>query len=922
MLTLVVLVCVSGLLLSCGDPAPEQSGPKQPQPPGTAASNVLLITLDAVRADRLGCYGYQAAQTPALDELAADGVLFTQAFSQSPLTLPSHATIMTGLFPAEHSLLENGRYRLPDDIPTLAEVFRQHGFATGAFVGGAFLDKFYGLGRGFDTYQDTISAAKILPEQWMAEPAEQVTESALAWLRKNATRPSNNATANAASSPFFCWVNFADARIAEYLASEQSQDISQTYDQQISTFDIQIGRLIEFLKEANLRETTLIVVVGASGEALGQHSEHGRGLFLYSSTLHVPLIISAPESLKPGLKVQPLVTLANLAPTILDLQGWPNALSPESKNTTSAIARTGFLSAVQDTTSAETASYARTDYPHHKFRWSSLQSLTTDKWHYIHAPAPELYDRQADPAQANNLAQTSPQQIATLQKMLSELENGLPPRPPVLPTLSPETRQIVQGLSQLPEEFAADAPGLSAAQKDPKDMIDAYQAYRAGLPLLAREKYPEALRHLTAATTLSPNSPEILLALSRVQQFSGNLDDAYKNARLAAAMDSTNPDALSQMASVFRATDRWSQAIGYFQASLALKKLQPRTIADMALAEWGQRELSEAITSLKKALAIRPNYTNAHYNLAVLLAETGRRRQAIPHFRTVAENEPDSADAIYQWAALLTEEGRFSEAARRFERVLQLQPDHVEARYYLATILAKQNKPDQAIPHYRQVLEHAQDSPLSAEIQHGLGLALLRQSKYSEAITHLQEAVRLQPSMASAHCWLAQALLATGNKDQALAEYKLALKLAPNFPPALAPLSTLTLEKSLSLAQEGRFAPAIALLRESRELLPRDHAIADALARYLATCPQDQLRDGKLAISLADRAVRATGRKIPEYLDTLAAAYAEQGEYSDAARTANEAMVLASKQGRDQYVSELSVRARLYEAGQPYRERP
>ena len=271
---------------------------------------------------------------------------------------------------------------------------------------------------------------------------------------------------------------------------------------------------------------------------------------------------------------------------------------------------------------------------------------------------------------------------------------------------------------------------------------------------------------------------------------------------------------------------------------------------------------------------------------------------------------------------MLTEEGRFSEAARRFQRVLQLQPGHIEARYYLATILAKQNQPDQAIPHYRKVLMHAKDSPLAAEVQHGLGLALLRKSRHSEAITHLRQAVKLRPTMGPAHCWLAQALLATGERDLALEEYKRALTHAPGFRHALAPLSLLSIEKSLSLAREGRFAPAITLLKECRELLPNDPAVANALARYLATCPQDQLRDDKLAVSLAYQAVRSTGRKVPEYLDTLAAAYAEQGNFTDAAKTATEAMILASKQGRDQYVTEMSVRAKLYEAGKPYREKP
>ena len=918
-LTLTSLASVLSLLLACAaEPEPKESD--EPQSPHI--SNVLLITLDAVRPDRLGCYGYQQARTPFLDKLARNGVLFEQAFAQSPLTLPSHATIMTGLFPAEHSLLENGRHVLPEDIPTLAEIFRNKGFATGAFIGGAFLDEYYGLGRGFDTYKDQITAGKMLNEQWMTEPGEQVTGNALDWLKKHVPRQAADGENSSQSKPgFFCWVNLADARPAEYLSAKEGKDLDETYNQQIALLDRQVGRLLEFLTEANLLEKTVVVVVSPSAEALSEHCEHGRGLFLYSSTLHVPLIISAPQRLGSGKKVSSLVSLVNLLPTILELNGWQGAAGHKPDVQTVSLVRASFLPITPPADIWPSSSYARTDYPLNRFRWISLRSLTTTDWHYIDAPMPELYDRKSDPSQTKNLAATNPEQVASLQETLSELENSLTARQPVQPKLPSEAREIIQGLSQLPQEYITEGLSRSQSQPDPKDMIGAYQAYWAGVLLLENKKYSQALEQLTAADAHSPGSPYILLALSRAQQHAGKLEQAYRSGRTAAAIDPTNPALLSQMVTVLSAMQKWPQAIIYCQASLALKSIQAETLVDLAVAYWAQRESLSAISSLQKALAVRPGYTDAHYNLAVLLAEEGRKKQAIPHFRAVVQKQPDFTEAILRWAVLLLEQGRFSEAARRLERVLELDPDRIDARYQLATILVMQNKQDQAITHYEKALENA-EGIFRAQIKQDLGRALLARGKYSDAIAHLSEAVSIEPSLGWAHCWLGQALQATGDKDQALLEFKLALKYSPNFLPALAPLSELTLQRSLNLAKDSRFAPAIALLKEVRELLPEDPAIANALARYLATCPKDELRDGNLSVSLAEQAVRATGQRKPEYLDTLAAAYAERGKYSKAVETARKAMTAASQQGRDEFVAELDARAKLYESGKPYREKP
>ena len=919
------LIILLGLLISCkSDSQPEPSKSSAPPQAGVSAPNVLLITLDAVRADRLGCYGYSKARTPALDSLAAGGVRFAQAFSQSPLTLPAHASIMTGLYPAEHSLLEDGRYRLPEDITTLAEVFREKGFSTAAFIGGAFLDAYYGLGQGFQRYDDEFTNAEIIPEDRLVRPSQEVTDAALAWLKKQLTSPAQSSSAS--SQPqhsFFCWVNLADARIADDLSASADSSNTERYDQQLSLIDSQIGRLIDSLKNSQALDNTLLVLAAAQGEALGDHSECGRGLFLYSSTLQVPLIFYSPKRLPAGQTISAVVGLVDIFPTILDFQGWLplGRISPAQGQDSSFKARS-LLSILQGKSLASQPAYARTDYPAQKFGWSNLRSLTTESWRYIEAPQPELYDLRADPGQVNNLAAVQVQQVANLRGTLLELEKSISARPAVKPQLSQRSLQILRGLAELPLEYRSDAAPVPQKPPDPKDMISAYQNYLAGTSLLAQDKYNEALEHLTAAASQSPASPHILFALAKTYQRLGQFEQAYRNLRLALALDPFDPMLLSQMASLLMSAGKFSQTIDYCQLSLEIKSIQPQTYNDLAVAVYASKQTDASVKFLQDALQIWPNYADAHFNLAVIEAHNGHDTEAIRHFRAATQGRPDFPEAFFQWGQILLEQQRYSEAVEKFKQVLVLDPLCVDAHQQLANVLVAQNNFDEAIVHYRTALEHAAP-PLQAVLRQDLGRALLRKGQLPEAVSELEQAVRMDPDLAEAHGWLAQALMANDQNDRALEHFQLALRLRPIFPEAAKALSQLALNKAHDLAKAGQFDQAIKLLDEVRALIPQDMDLTNALARYFATCPDQKLRNGREAVILASRAATATGRNNPEFLDTLAAAYAEQSDFEKAIQTATEAVGLAQNLGRQELMLQISSRIEeLYKKGQPYRETP
>ncbi|MFH1038013.1 MAG: sulfatase, partial [PVC group bacterium] len=286
--------------------------------------NLLLITMDTTRADRLGCYGYPGARTPALDDLAGSGITFHRFFSNVPLTLPSHATIMTGLYPPEHGCRVNGGCRLGDDIQTLAEVFSAHGYRTGAFVAAFVLDRKFGLDRGFDVYDDyDVPAADDIYDEsamYRYRRADRVADAVLKWLDEHS------------GEPFFCWVHFFDPHRPYYFSPAPGEGLSGAYDREIAFMDSQIGRLTGFLRDRGLRGRTVIIALGDHGEGLGDHGEEEHGLLLYNPVMRVPLLISDPFPGGPGKNIDALLSTVDLFPTILDIFGWeiPEGISGRS----------------------------------------------------------------------------------------------------------------------------------------------------------------------------------------------------------------------------------------------------------------------------------------------------------------------------------------------------------------------------------------------------------------------------------------------------------------------------------------------------------------------------------------------------------------------------------------------------------------
>lgn len=374
--------------------------------------NVLFITLDTTRADRIGCYGYKLAKTPCLDELAANGVRFEQALTHVPLTLPSHATMLSGLLPPEHGLRVNAIGRLPESIETIPQRFQAKDYRTGAFLAAYVLDHKFGLERGFDVYDDNLSGGGAVSSASFERRRDGkfVVNSALEWLKSDSKKWFWQ------RKPSFCWVHLYDPHHPFMHTAESSKEFAgRQYDAEINYVDTQIKRLIDLLREQNELENTLIVVVGDHGEGLGDHNEESHGKQLYQSTLHVPLIWHWPKRLgtTPARRVAETVGLVDLAPTFQELFD----LEPLPKTGGRSL-----VSALRGGSVESLAHYSETLEPYFEFHVAPQRGLVKDGWKYIQTPQQELYNLKEDPHELKNLFGAETERAKSYETLLSERE--------------------------------------------------------------------------------------------------------------------------------------------------------------------------------------------------------------------------------------------------------------------------------------------------------------------------------------------------------------------------------------------------------------------------------------------------------------------------------------------------------------------
>jgi arylsulfatase A-like enzyme len=570
----------------------ERRGLPGPLKAGSAKGfNVLVITLDTVRADHLGCYGFEQIETPALDALADSGVRFMDAVTVCPVTLPAHATIFTGLYPPNHSVRHNAEFHLEQDQETLAEIISHQGYETAAFVSAFVLDARFGLNQGFELYDDDISvlSSATIYREGNERPAGSVTRAAVNWLN---TRER--------SRPFFAWVHYYDPH-SPYLPPPpfNQQYADRLYDGEIAYMDSEIGRLLQALDKNGWRENTVILVVADHGEGLGEHNETTHTMLIYESTMHVPLIVSCPGLFGGSYVVDDaLVSTADIFPTILELLGVEAGRRGDG---------TSLLAAGQD---PDRAVYMETVAPYFDNHWSPLYGLRRHQDKFILAPRSEYFKLRLDPDEQQNLCGggTSDSQAAqdSLAAELSELLARWPSLEDVsagVLSLDPETRQRLSALGYVGSQSHNEVD--EGVLPDPKDAMGILRFVDAANTHFRAGRLDQALTVIRKAETLSPRNRTVLRTLGTILLFSGRDREAEEALRAANAI-LPHPDACLLLAQMMIKQNRDEEALGLLDQAA---KLDPRhggvpiARGDL-LARQGLRQ--EALAAYSQAAEIDP----------------------------------------------------------------------------------------------------------------------------------------------------------------------------------------------------------------------------------------------------------------------------------------------------------------------------
>ena len=676
--------------------------------PAPAGLNVVVVTLDTLRADRLGCYGFRRVETPNIDAVAAEGVLFEQATSTVPLTLPSHASIFTGLIPPNHGVRDNGGFFVEQKTTTLAERLKEAGYTTGAFVGAWVLDSRWGLDQGFDHYSDRfdLSKYKVVNLGTVQKKGDEVMDLALEWLEGVKARK------------FFAWVHLYDPH-TPYEPPEPfaSRYPGQKYLGEIAYTDHVVGRLLSWLKGSGLWDRTILVLLSDHGESLGEHGENTHTFFVYDATQHVPLVVRTPWGDRGRSRAQ--VSTVDVMPTVLDLAGLPPQPGIDGRSLARLV--------LHPEADAPGVAYSETYFPRFHYGWQHLRSMRDGKWKYIEAPTPELYDVQADPGETRNVYKAHSRRAEDLRLRLVEMAGRGVQAAPDEASLDPETLQRLAALG-----YVGGGPRVDpeAVLPDPKDKVVLFERMGDARALAKDDKLEEAVAAMRAVV----------------------------------AEDAGIIDAHTTLGGWLRKLKRPAEAIASYRRTLEIDPKNEMALAALAEIYRGQGRPEAAVEGYRTVLKLEPRQPHMWYQLATLYLDLGREADARRTFEEALKHNPNMGAAYNSLAALAFERGDMAEAERLVRKGLELDEDLRASRFNLGRILEGRGQVLDAERLYREELAQFADNGRAR-----FNLAQLLRQRGDEAgfVAELRESTVKAPEFGPAFFFLAREELRAGRLDAA-----------------------------------------------------------------------------------------------------------------------------------------------------------
>ncbi|HLX82756.1 MAG TPA: sulfatase-like hydrolase/transferase [Terriglobales bacterium] len=595
--------------------------------------DVYLITIDTLRADHVGCYGYKQVETPALDALAGDGVRFSQAFTHSPITNTSHITILTGLLPSVHGVTDFAVPLSPQHV-TAAELLKKHGYHTAAFIGAVILDSNTlapGLDRGFDFYDnfpkgDGKDADGKNKERWgrVERRGMEVVNHAEAWFEKHPT------------GPHFVWVHLYDPHDPyEPPAPFSEKYKDHLYDGEIAYADSAVAHWIAFLKKSGVYDNAIIIVTGDHGEGLGEHGEDTHGLFLYDSTLHIPMTLKTAGGAHRGTVIDAQVRTTDILPTILSATGIaaPAELNGES-----------LLPLLDQSAAPGRELFGETDYPL-RWGWAPLRALRTENTKWIEAPRPELYDLHTDPKELKNLYTADGALVKSMQDKMAKWKAKLP-------------------------EQANKLPGNLS---DPKDKVAIQNELHNAMLAADDNRTSDARQFLEKALELDPNSPTALRQLGELEFTAGEYAKAAAHLKRACELRPDDSTAAFELGEAMQKSGDWAGARDALESSLKLAPSQMPARLMLGHVYLQLKDAKNAADQFEAALLVDSNNSDGRLGLAQAQIEQSDFAGALPDLEALTKSEPRNAEAWRLLARAYRGLGKEADAKRAEAQVVVLE---------------------------------------------------------------------------------------------------------------------------------------------------------------------------------------------------------------------------------------------------------
>jgi arylsulfatase A-like enzyme/Tfp pilus assembly protein PilF len=739
------LSIATGMLTSCSPPS---------------SPDVIVITLDTTRADRLGCYGHPAGLTPNLDALALEGVRFDDASTVTPITLPSHASIFTGRYPTSTGVRNNGSFRLPDDETTLAERLQGAGWKTAAVIGAFPLTSDYGLGQGFDRYDEDLPTLQVesekgLPLHFNERNATSVTDRALAaWDEMGAS-----------GEPVFLWAHYFDPH-APYDAPERFEGRGDhPYDDEIAYLDHEVGRLVEQIRRRSPK--AIIVIVSDHGEALGEHDEKTHGVFLYQGTIRVPWILVAPGRVSSGSVVATPVSVVDLTPTVLSLAG----LDLHDK-----MDGVDLGPLLQGQANRRDPIYAESYLPRLQFRFHELTMWRDGKMKYIEAPLAEVYDLELDPEESRNLHGGFPEEA----EMAAALA-GFRLRTDPASGMRAEGGLDAEAEAKLRSLGYASAGTLRSTDetraRDPKSMTDYLRRYDRAIARISSGAFDEGVETLQAMIEEAPENYMVHYQIAAGLMSAGRLEESEAAAREVTRKAPEFANGYLMHADILSRMGRYDAARDSFRAAATVMPYSPLPYIAEAEMWVAAGRFPEAVRAYEKAIDASPGDLATMGKLIQLLRSRGNETRALEIFVRLTDAHPDSAAAWTARAEVAHGLGDTEQTETALQKAGALAPDSSDVLSLTARLEEEQENWVKALPLLKRLVHLRPDSSIYLA---RLGRAQLRSGQPGPAGESFRTALQKDPGASYVFSYQGAYAEDTGQTDAARALYRQAASIDPN----------------------------------------------------------------------------------------------------------------------------------------------